>query len=151
MKAAHEVLSDVFAGDDEPVPGWDQGDPGLIETCRGSIEVEMFGVKKYPDLFSAAAKLFYSTIKTHSFPNANKRYGTVVTMLLLLLHGYRLDIKLGGWAAAAKMVAETDPHEENGRPDVVVTALAMAFRRIGLVESQPSERGTNRGTDLSEP
>src|SRR4051812_1035267 len=78
LRLAHRLLAEVFEHDPEPLPGWEEGDPHGLATCRACIEVEAFGIQKYPDLPSAAAKLFYSTIKLHSSPNGNKRFALVL-------------------------------------------------------------------------
>jgi death on curing protein len=84
---AHHVLAEFFADDPEPIPAWDEGDAAKLEMCRACIEVQSCGVLKYPDVPSAAAKLFYSTIKLHAFPNGNKRFALVLTVAFILNNG----------------------------------------------------------------
>jgi len=126
LEMAHAVLAEVFA-EDEPVPSWDQGDASLLATCRGCIEVEAFGVRKYPDLPSAAAKLFYSTIKLHAFPNGNKRFALVLTLGLLVKNEARLTVPQGIGSGVAKWVADSDPHSAEGAPDVMIAALTQFY------------------------
>lgn len=129
LEAAHGVLEDVFKDDPEPIPAWGQGSRSALETCRGCIEVEAFGSKKYPDLPSAVAKLFYSTIKMHAFPNGNKRFALVMALMLLIKNGYALTAPSGVGADVAKWVAKSDPHDPESAPDVVIAALAEFYAR----------------------
>jgi len=137
LELSHRILAEVFA-EDEPVPSWEQGDASLLATCRGCIEVEAFGVRKYPDLPSAAAKLFYSTIKLHAFPNGNKRFALVLTIGLLVKHGARLTVPQGLGSAVAKWVADSDPHSRTGDPDGMIGALTK-FYADNLVPWKPDE------------
>jgi death-on-curing family protein len=128
LKVAHRVLSEVFADDAEPLPAWHEADRDKLETCRCSIEVEAFGVRKYDDVESCAAKLFYSTIKNHAFPNGNKRYALVLTLLFLLKNGRMLTVAEGVNARTAKWVADSNPHTPEGSPDVIVGVLTTFYR-----------------------
>jgi death-on-curing family protein len=124
---AHVVLAEVFKDDPEPVPDWDRADQHRLSECRACIEVEAFGVKKYPDLPSAVAKLFYSTIKLHAFPNGNKRFALVLSLMLLVKNGYVLTAPSGVGANIAKLVADADPHNPPTAPDAMITALAQFY------------------------
>jgi hypothetical protein len=128
LKLAHGVLAEVFAEDPEPIPSWEEGRSDLLATCRGCIEVESFGYRKYPDLPSAAAKLFYSACKLHAFPNGNKRFALVVTIFLLVKNRTRLTAGQGVSAQAAELVADSDPHSPEGAPDVMIGNLTEFFR-----------------------
>lgn len=127
LRVAHRLLVEVFADDPEPIPPWDSAEPHKLETCRGCIEVGAFGVMKYPDLPSAVAKLFYSTIKLHTFPNGNKRFALVLSLMLLIKHGQMLIVPAGVGAEIAKEVAATDPHNPDTSPDRVIAQLARFY------------------------
>jgi death-on-curing family protein len=127
MEMAHAVLAEFFKDDPEPIPAWEEGDPNRLAECRASIEVQAFGILKYPDLPSAVAKLFYSTIKAHSFPNGNKRYALVLAIALLVKNGYMLTAARGVGADEAKRVASTDPHQPETAPDEVISGLAEFY------------------------
>lgn len=125
LRLAHQVLAESFAGDEEPIPAWEEGDQHLLETLRGCIEVQAFGVMKYPDVGSCTAKLFYSACKLHAFPNGNKRYALVISLLFLIKNSYRMTAPVGLGAATAKWVAESDPHSAEGHPDLIVETLKI--------------------------
>jgi death-on-curing family protein len=127
MQAAHGVLVQIF-GEDEPIPEWHEGHAPTLEMCCNCTEVEAFGQAKYPDLPSRAAKLFYSTIKNHPFPNANKRMAFVITLGYIAINDHRLTAPEGVGYEVAKWVADTDPQSEDGKPDKVIAALATFFR-----------------------
>lgn len=128
LRLAHDVLAEIFAHDPEPIPGWDEADQPRLETCRACIEIEVFGIKKYPDLATAVAKLFYSAVKLHIFPNGNKRFALVVSIMLLVKNGYTLTVPVGVGAEVAKWVAGTDPHDPATYPDTVIETLAAFYR-----------------------
>jgi len=123
------VLAEFFEKDPEPIPGWERGDLSKLETCRSSIEVEAFGVRKYPDVPSCAAKLFYSTIKMHAFPNGNKRFALVLLIVFLIRNGKRLTVASGVSADVAKRIAESDPHSDEGSPEKMIADLTDFFRK----------------------
>lgn len=125
-QAAHRALVRIFEND-EPVPAWEEGDRGVIEMCCNCTEVAAFGVQKYPDLPTKAAKLFYSTIKNHPFPNANKRYALVLTMTYLLVNDHRLTAQTGLGYRTATAVARSDPHTPEESPEAIVNLLADFF------------------------
>jgi death-on-curing family protein len=127
MRRAHNVLSDVFKNDPEPIPEWDSADRNRLAECRACIEVEAFGFKKYPDLPSAVAKLFYSTVKGHIFPNGNKRFALVLSLLLLMKNGQMLTAAQGVSAEVALLVARSDPHSPETAPDRMVDSLAQFY------------------------
>ena len=139
LRVAHDVLAQVFQDDPEPIPSWELGDLFKLETCRASIEVEAFGVRKYPDLESCAAKLFYATVKAHAFPNGNKRFGLVLVLLFLMKNEMRLTVPAGVAAQTAKQVAQSDPHTADGHPDAVVMRLTAFFR--DSLEPRSAESG----------
>jgi Fic/DOC family len=146
LKIAHAVLAEVFADDPEPIPTWEEGSQSLLETCRGCIEVECFGFRKYPDLPSAAAKLFYSTCKLHAFPNGNKRFALVLTLVLLIKNQARLTAGQGVSAQAAERVANSDPHSPEGAPDVMISGLTDFFR-ANLGPRESSSDGLSHTSD----
>lgn len=127
LQVAHRVLAELFADDPEPIPTWDEGDQAKLETCRGCIEVQSGGVLKYPDVPSAAAKLFYSTIKLHAFPNGNKRFALALTLAFILKNGLMFTAPEGVSADTAEAVAESDPHADGSRPDEVVERLTTFY------------------------
>jgi death-on-curing family protein len=135
LRLAHRVLAEVFKDDPEPLPNWHHGDRTALATCRGCIEVEAFGQKKYPDLPAAAAKLFYSTIKLHAFPNGNKRFALVLTLLLLRKNNYLLTASQGVGSNIAKIVAATDPHVAVTAPDQIIELLGDFY--ADNIEYQP--------------
>jgi len=96
--------------------------------CCNCTEVEAFGVQKYPDLPTKAAKLFYSTIKTHPFPNANKRFALVLTMTYLIVNDHTLTAEQGLGYRTATLIAQSDPHIVAEKPDAMVNLLADFFR-----------------------
>lgn len=144
LRVAHSVLAEVFEDDPEPIPDWERANPHSLATCRACIEVEAFGAEKYPDLPSAAAKLFYSTIKLHPFPNGNKRFALVLTIFLLVKNGQMLTADTGVGADAAKAVALSDPHAPETTPDKVIDRLIDFFRdNIKPYDEAMRERGRN--------
>jgi death-on-curing family protein len=129
LMSAHRILSDVFKNNPEPMPDWSQGDRHLLETCRGCTETSAFGVRKYPDLASAAAKLFYSTIKLHPFPNGNKRFGFALLLMFLIRNKSHLTCPPGTIASLAKEMSQSDPHHPNERPDLLVSSLTLLLKK----------------------
>jgi death-on-curing family protein len=138
LRVAHSVLAEVFENDPEPIPEWERGELSKLETCRCCIEVEAFGVRKYPDVASCAAKLFYSTIKMHAFPNGNKRFALVLLLVFLIRNEVRLSVATGVSAETAKRIADSDPRSPEGQPDVMVAELTEFFRQH-LVPHEPGE------------
>jgi death-on-curing family protein len=128
LRIAHSVLSEIFEGDPEPIPSWDRGDVAKLETCRGSIEVEAFGMRKYPDVEACAAKLLYSAIKLHAFPNGNKRFALVLVLVFLIKNDRRLTVAPGVNAETARRVAESNPHSAEGEPDLIIEGLTDFYR-----------------------
>lgn len=110
LEASHGVLAEVFANDPEPVPTWDEGRTDLLETLCGSVE-PTFGVRKYPDIPSAAAKVFYSGVKLHAVPNGNKRFGLSVLIRFLILNDQHLTCAPGSMAPLAEHISISDPHD----------------------------------------
>jgi death-on-curing family protein len=128
MEISHGVLCQIFANHPEPVPPWHEGDTGKLETACACTETAAFGVEKYPDIESKAAKLFYSTIKLHPFPNGNKRFALIVTLGFLTLNQRRLTSEEGEVAKIAEWVAEGDPHTPEHDPEGIIAALTYYFR-----------------------
>ena len=48
----------------------------------------VFGVDRYPDLFTKAAMLLYFFAKDHCFPDGNKRVAIFAAVVLLEVNGY---------------------------------------------------------------
>jgi death-on-curing family protein len=128
LRLAHRVLAEFFAEDPEPVPAWEEGDEAKLQTICECTEVGVFGVEKYPDLYWKAGKLFYSTIKMHAFPNGNKRFALVLTLLLFSKNDQRLTTPVGVNTATATDIAASDPQTRRGNPDAYITVLADHFR-----------------------
>jgi prophage maintenance system killer protein len=127
LEASHAALAEVFANDPEPIPAWDEGDQDLLETCCGSIETGAFGERKYPDLPSAAAKLFYSGVKLHAFPNGNKRFGLSLLIRFLILNDSHLTCAPGSMAPLAEHISKSDPRDPLETPDLVIAGVATFF------------------------
>ncbi|MDQ3935832.1 MAG: type II toxin-antitoxin system death-on-curing family toxin [Actinomycetota bacterium] len=127
LRSAHQALRAIFAND-EPIPDWEEGDQAKLETCCGCTEAGAFGLQKYPDLPSKSAKLFYSTIKTHPFPNGNKRFAFAITLGYIALNDHRLIAPEGVGYEVATWVADSDPHSPDGDPDKIIATLAEFFR-----------------------
>jgi death-on-curing family protein len=123
-----------------------------LAECRGCVEVEAFGERKYPDLPAAAAKLFYSTIKLHPFPNGNKRFALVLSFVLLLKNGYMLRAPDRMGARVAKLVAESDPHDPKTTPDKMIEALTEFFgENMAPYQERVDETGQFRPRAESPP
>jgi death-on-curing protein len=142
LRTAHRILIEMFAEDPEPMPPWETGNLALLETCCECSEVQAFGVPKYPDLVAKAAKLFYSGVKLHCFPNGNKRFGVVVAITFLVRNGHYLIAPPGDIRDLAQYVAETKPTEPEGRPDVIVQELIGHFSQMVRKGRPPPLRGT---------
>jgi death-on-curing family protein len=123
LRAAHAVLVEMFADDPEPMPEWGEADRSKLEMCCHCTETSAFGKQKYPGLVPKAAKLFYSGIKLHVFPNGNKRFGVVVLLLFLILNDRRLEAEPGELAYMAQHVASADPRKEATKHDRVVVEI----------------------------
>lgn len=128
LRVAHAVLAEFFKDDPEPVPPWEQGDTAKLETICHCTETGAFDVEKYPDVCAKAAKLFYSAIKIHPFPNGNKRFALVLTIVYFVRNDLRLMAPQGIGAESAKSVADSDPRSPEGRPDEMIERLTHFFR-----------------------
>lgn len=148
LEASHRVLGEVFAQDSEPMPTWDEGRTDLLETLCGCIE-PAFGVRKYPDIQSAAAKVFYSAVKLHAFPNGNKRFGLSVLIRFLILNDRHLTCAPGSMAPLAEHISMSDPHDALETPDHVVAGIATFFETYlapgsgHFFESEPAAEATD--------
>lgn len=138
LQLAHMVLREVFATDPEPLPGWEQGDQRLLATCCSCTEAGIFGYQKYATLPAKAAKLFYSIIKSHPFPNGNKRFALVAVAVLLRRNGHHLSAEVGLPATIGKWVAESDPRTPEEEPDAIIYALILFF--MDAIEPGPWRR-----------
>lgn len=123
LEDAHSVLEDFFADHEEPMSAWAEADRAKLEMCCRCTEVSAFGVAKYQSLEEKAAKLFYSAIKLHIFPNGNKRFGLVVLLAFLLKHDVQMNAAEGEPTGKAVFVAASDPHVAGQRPDEVIADL----------------------------
>jgi prophage maintenance system killer protein len=137
LRRALELLREVFQENPEPLPSWEEGDPALLEMCRSCTDVEAFGTRKYPDVPSAAAKLFYSAIKNHPFPNGNKRFALALTIYFIVFSEGELTAARAVSARVAEWVASTDPHDPQTSPDAVVRALTVFFEQS--IEPAPDD------------
>lgn len=127
LQIAHALLEERFRDDPEPMPSWREGDQRLLETCQRCTEVSAFGRLKYPTLVEKTAKLFYSGIKLHAFPNGNKRFGVVLTLVFLIKNGHRVQAAPGELSYMATWVAKTKPHLDAGKPDLITDRLIRFF------------------------
>lgn len=127
-RIAHDVLSELFADDAEPIPTWADGDEEKIATLCGCTEVTCLGHEKYPDLPSKCSKLFYAAIKIHPFPNGNKRFGLVLTVVFLRVNDHMLTASNERMKDVATEIAETNPLRPDGRADDVIDRYTPFFR-----------------------
>ena len=61
----------------------------VIAQSGGSPEIR--GIELYPTIIDKAAQLGYSLIKNHAFVDGNKRIGTHVMLIFLMLNGIDVD------------------------------------------------------------
>lgn len=132
LALAHQELTRLFEADPEPIPAWASGERDKLEMMCSCTEVEAFGVEKYPDIVSKTAKLFYSAIKLHPFPNGNKRFALIATLSFIIINDHRLKAEVGSAASLATYVATTDPHTPGGEPDRVITQRVRPYFEEGL-------------------
>ena len=62
-------------------------DEGLLESALHAPFQTFAGVELYPTIVEKAAHLGYSLIKNHAFVDGNKRIGTHVMLVFLMLNG----------------------------------------------------------------
>ena len=120
----------MFENDPEPMPPWEDGDSEKLEMLCHCSEVEAFGVQKYPDLVQKTAKVFYSGVKLHVFPNGNKRFALMTTIVFLILNGHRLrpdGVPPGVLSDLATEVAKTDPHQAGEDSETIIARLVTFF------------------------
>ncbi len=128
LEVSHDILVGIFKDDPEPMPPWQAGDREKLEMLCNCTEVEAFGVQKYPDLVSKTAKLFYSGVKLHAFPNGNKRFALITTISFLIINTHRLVAEEGVPARFATEIAKSDPHEPDGTPEKMIEEATDFFR-----------------------
>lgn len=66
-------------------------DEGLLESALNAPFQTFAGIELYPAIIDKAAQLGYSLIKNHAFVDGNKRIGTHVMLIFLMLNGIDVD------------------------------------------------------------
>ena len=66
-------------------------DEGLLESALNAPFQTFAGIELYPTIIDKAAQLGYSLIKNHAFVDGNKRIGTHVMLVFLMLNGIDVD------------------------------------------------------------
>ena len=66
-------------------------DEGLLESALNAPFQTFAGIELYPTIIDKAAQLEYSLIKNHAFVDGNKRIGTHVMLVFLMLNGIDVD------------------------------------------------------------
>jgi death on curing protein len=66
-------------------------DEGLLESALNAPFQTFAGTELYPTIIDKAAQLGYSLIKNHAFVDGNKRIGTHVMLVFLMLNGIDVD------------------------------------------------------------
>ena len=87
----HELLTEHFAGTDDPVSPPGVRDRALLESAAARPQQTVGGVDAYPLPFDKAAALFHSIINNHPFHNGNKRTALVSAHVELDRYGYWLN------------------------------------------------------------
>jgi death-on-curing protein len=75
-------LARLVVGDPPPVR-----DVGLVGAAAARPATSAFGEEAYPDLFTKAAALLQSIVKSHPLVDGNKRLGWLATAVVLELNG----------------------------------------------------------------
>ena len=66
-------------------------DEGLLDSALNAPFQTFAGMELYPTIIDKAAHLGYSLIKNHAFVDGNKRIGTHVMLIFLMLNGIDVD------------------------------------------------------------
>lgn len=66
-------------------------DEGLLESVLNAPFQTFAGIELYPTIIDKAAQLGYSLIKNHAFVDGNKRIGTHVMLIFLMLNEIDVD------------------------------------------------------------
>lgn len=66
-------------------------DEGLLESALNAPFQTFAGIEQYPTIMDKAAQLGYNLIKNHAFVDGNKRIGTHVMLIFLMLNGIDVD------------------------------------------------------------
>ena len=66
-------------------------DEGLLESALNAPFQTFAGIELYPTIIDKVAQLGYSLIKNHAFVDGNKRIGTHVMLIFLMLNGIDVD------------------------------------------------------------
>lgn len=72
----------------EPIPGFETRNPGVLESCLETPLQQFDGKDLYPKPEEKLATLFYLIVKNHPFQNGNKRLA-VTTLLVVLFFNKR--------------------------------------------------------------
>ena len=66
-------------------------DEGLLESALNAPFQTFAGIELYPTIIDKAAQFGYRLIKNHAFVDGNKRIGTHVMLIFLMLNGIDVD------------------------------------------------------------
>ena len=66
-------------------------DEGLLESALNAPFQTFAGIELYPTIIDKSAQLGYSLIKNHAFVDGNKRIGTHVMLIFLMLNEIDVD------------------------------------------------------------
>ena len=66
-------------------------DEGLLESALNAPFQTFAGIELHPTIIDKAAQLGYSLIKNHAFVDGNKRIGTHVMLIFLMLNEIDVD------------------------------------------------------------
>ena len=76
------ALATALLGESPPIR-----DVGLLEAAASRPRTSAFGEDAYPDIWSKAAALLQSLVKSHPLVDGNKRFGWLATATFLMLNG----------------------------------------------------------------
>ncbi len=76
------ALATRLLGDPPPIR-----DLGLLGSAAARPQASVFGENAYPDIWSKAAALLQSVVKSHPLVDGNKRLGWLATAVFLELNG----------------------------------------------------------------
>ncbi len=76
------ALATMLLGDPPPIR-----DLGLLGSAAARPQASVFGEDAYPDLWSKAAALLQSAVKSHALVDGNERLGWLATAVFLELNG----------------------------------------------------------------
>lgn len=97
-------------------------DLGLLGAAAGRPRVTIAGEDAYPDIWTKAAALLHSIVKSHALVDGNKRLGWLATAVFLEINGYAIT------TASNDGVYELVVSVAAGRQSV--NEIAVALRRL---------------------